>query len=326
MRILIDVMGLDKGLEVMIKSSLDALDQKDFTPIFVGPEDQIVQLIPPSLKNKVEIIKANDWIKNDESPVMAIRKKKDASMVRALYALKNGEADGMISAGSTGAILAGASLIVGRIKNIDRAAITLILPGFKGRTIMLDVGANVDISADLIGQFAQMGSSYAKVLLETDKPRVGLLNIGTEEGKGNDLCIRSYDLLKESDLNFIGNIEPYDLLSTDADVLVTDGFTGNIALKTLEGTTKTFGRVLKDITKRSFLAKVGVGLLSIEGKRTIKVLEIDKIGAAPLLGSKKPIFKAHGSSTGDQISAGIVQLIDFIEKDVIRDIEKSMGE
>lgn len=324
MKILIDVLGADKGIEEIVIGALAALESYDFLPIFVGPEEEIRKYIPESKAELIEIIDADEMISNEEKPALAIRRKKNSSMVKAFRALKDNQGDGMISTGSTGALLAGATLIIGRIENVERAAITLNFPGLQGSTVMLDVGANMDITPDLMLQFAKMGSSYAKVLLGKEKPKIAMLNIGSEEGKGNQLSLASYEVLKNSDLNFIGNVEPYDLLNTEADVLVTDGFAGNIALKSVEGTGKTLLKLVKDITDESFMAKIGAGLILPPIKKTLEKLELDKIGAAPLLGSKKPVFKAHGSSNHKQIEVGILQLINFINEDVIKDIEESM--
>ena len=197
-------------------------DKINYTPIFVGPEDEIKKYLPESLAGKYEIINASDLITNNDKPTTAIRRKKDSSMVMAFHALKDNKADGMISTGSTGALLAGASLIIGRIENVDRAAITLIFPGLESNTVILDVGANLDINPELFVQFAKMGSSYAKVLFDIDIPKVGLLNIGTEEEKGNKQVKEAYELLNNSDVNFVGNVEPFNLLNKNVDVIVTD--------------------------------------------------------------------------------------------------------
>lgn len=324
MKILIDVMGADNGLGEIVTGSLNALKKIEYTPIFVGPEDQIRPLIPENLFEKIEIIDAQDVITNEDRPATAIRRKKDSSMVKAFNALKDGKANGMISTGNTGALLAGASLIIGRIENIDRAAITLISPGLRSNTIMLDVGANMDISPELMVQFAKMGRSYAKVLFQKDDPSVGILNIGVEEGKGNNLCRETYDLFKNESFNFIGNIEPYDLLDNDADVLVTDGFAGNIALKSVEGTAKTILSLLKSSISKSLFTKIGGALLASSIKEAMSSLDLDGTGAAPLLGSKQAVFKAHGSSNSRQIEVGIMQIIKFIEADVIADIKANM--
>lgn len=324
MKILIDVMGSDKGISEIVRGALSALDRVEYRPVFVGPEKEILKYIKDKYSGKFEIIDAQDVIRNEDKPALAIRRKKDSSMVKAFRALKNNEAEAMISTGSTGALLAGATLIIGRIKNVDRAAITLIFPGLEKSTIMLDVGANMDISEELILQFAKMGRSYAKVLFDEENPSLALLNIGSEEGKGNELSLKSYDLLDKADLNFIGNVEPYDLFTTEADVIVTDGFAGNIALKSVEGTGKTLVKLFKNAIDGSILAKIGIALMAPSLKKELKNLRLDEIGAAPLLGSKKPVFKAHGSSDHKQIEAGIIQIIKFINAGVIQDIENSM--
>lgn len=325
MKILIDVLGADKGVGEIVKGAISALDKIDYTPIFVGPEDEIKKYLPESIKGKYEIINANDLITNNDKPTTAIRRKKDSSMVMAFHALKDNKADGMISTGSTGALLAGASLIIGRIENVDRAAITLIFPGLESNTVILDVGANLDINPELLVQFAKMGSSYAKVLFDIDKPKVGLLNIGTEEAKGNEQVKAAYELLKNSDINFAGNVEPFNLLNNNVDVIVTDGFVGNIALKSVEGTSKIILNLFNEAVMTDMRSKIGGLLIKPALKKELSKLDLNSTGAAPLLGSKKPVFKAHGSSNAKQIEAGLVQMKKFIDQDVISDIKNLMG-
>lgn len=325
MKILIDVLGADKGVGEIVKGAISALDKINYTPIFVGPEDEIKKYLPESIKGKYEIINANDLITNNDKPTTAIRRKKDSSMVMAFHALKDNKADGMISTGSTGALLAGASLIIGRIENVDRAAITLIFPGLESNTVILDVGANLDINPELLVQFAKMGSSYAKVLFDIDKPKVGLLNIGTEEAKGNEQVKAAYELLKNSDINFAGNVEPFNLLNNNVDVIVTDGFVGNIALKSVEGTSKIILNLFNEAVMTDMRSKIGGLLIKPALKKELSKLDLNSTGAAPLLGSKKPVFKAHGSSNAKQIEAGLIQMKKFIDQDVISDIKNLMG-
>ncbi len=325
MKILIDVLGADKGVGEIVKGAISALDKINYTPIFVGPEDEIKKYLPESLAGKYEIINASDLITNNDKPTTAIRRKKDSSMVMAFHALKDNKADGMISTGSTGALLAGASLIIGRIENVDRAAITLIFPGLESNTVILDVGANLDINPELLVQFAKMGSSYAKVLFDIDIPKVGLLNIGTEEEKGNKQVKEAYELLNNSDVNFVGNVEPFNLLNNNVDVIVTDGFIGNIALKSVEGTSKIMLNLFNEAIMSDMRSKIGGLLIKPALKKQLSSLDLNNTGAAPLLGSKKPVFKAHGSSNAKQIEAGLIQMKKFIEQDVICDIKNLMG-
>lgn len=325
MKILIDVLGADKGVGEIVKGAISALGKINYTPIFVGPEDEIKKYLPESLAGKYEIINASDLITNNDKPTTAIRRKKDSSMVMAFHALKDNKADGMISTGSTGALLAGASLIIGRIENVDRAAITLIFPGIESNTVILDVGANLDINPELLVQFAKMGSSYAKVLFDIDIPKVGLLNIGTEEEKGNKQVKEAYELLNNSDVNFVGNVEPFNLLNNNVDVIVTDGFVGNIALKSVEGTSKIMLNLFNEAIMSDMRSKIGGLLIKPALKKQLSSLDLNNTGAAPLLGSKKPVFKAHGSSNAKQIEAGLIQMKKFIEQDVICDIKNLMG-
>ncbi len=326
MKLIIDTLGADKGLNVVVKGALDALKEYEYHPVFCGPQDELERLIPKDLldSNKASILNANDVILNTDEPARAIRRKKESSIVIGLKALKEGAADGFISAGSTGALLAGATLIVGRITNIDRAALTVLLPGIKSSTILLDVGANMDCSPELIRQFAIMGTCYAKALFNKPSPKLGLLNIGSEEGKGDNLAKESYQILKNENFNFIGNIESRDILDNDADVIVTDGYSGNILIKTIEGVASTILRLLKDGIMSSFTTKVG-GILIKPAVSGIKdKLDYRSLGSAPMLGAKKPVFKAHGSSDELAIRNGILEMIKFIENDVINEITNIM--
>ena len=326
MRILIDVLGSDKGIGEIVKGALLARDNIEYRPIFVGPKNEILKYLPNNYNNKIEIIDALDLITNDDKPTTAIRRKKESSMVKAFRALDTDKAEALLSTGSTGALLAGATLITGRIKNVQRAAITLVLPGIKSNTIILDVGANMDITPELMIQFAKMGSSYAKAIFNKNKPKIGILNIGTEESKGNKLSQETYTLLKQSKLNFIGNIEPFNLLDNEADVIVTDGFAGNVALKSIEGSLQTFMGLIKGAMTSSFKTKIAGGLLGPSLRQVVNKFKLDDIGAAPLLGTKKPVFKAHGSSNYKHIQAGIYQIVNFVNSGVISDIEKLMGD
>lgn len=326
MKIIIDTMGSDKGMEVIVKGTLDALAEKDFYPVFCGPEKELVKFIPKELieNDKLAIINAEDVIENTDEAALAIRRKKESSMVKGLRSLKNDEADGFISTGSTGALLAGATLIVGRIENIDRAALTVSIPGVKNPTIVLDVGANMDCTPELIRQFAIMGTCYAKTVFNKSNPTVGLLNIGSEEGKGDTLTKESFQVLSNEKLNFVGNIEPRDILDNDVDVIVTDGFNGNIMIKTIEGVASTIMSLLKEGIMSSTMTKIG-GMLVKPALGGIKEkLDYRNLGSAPMLGSKKPVFKAHGSSDSLAIKNGIFQLIKFIEDDVINEITDIM--
>ncbi len=329
MRIVVDVCGADLGYQEVIKGALMPLEAgKDFTLVLSGPEEEIRRRIDPRDVDKygIEFLNAEEVITNDEEPVAAIRNKKFSSMVVALRALRAGEVDGVLSTGSTGALLAGATLIIGRIKNIDRAALTILVPGISGPTVFLDVGANMDCSPKQLVQFARMGTSYAKFLFGKEEPSVGLLNIGSEETKGNKLTLETYRELNMSDLNFVGNVEPNDILDNDFDVVVCDGFSGNLVLKTIEGVADSIGLVLKESIKANPLTSLGGFLAKPAFRNLKKILNSDEVGAAPMLGAKKPVFKAHGSSDRYAIAKGIVNLIDFIQAGVIEEITKTVEE
>lgn len=328
-KIIVDTIGADKGVGEVVGGALTALNKRnDFTLVLSGPENEInSHLSSTDLKRtNLEILNAEEKITNEDEPVMAIRTKKNSSMVLSLEALKEGRADGFLSCGSTGALLAGGTLKVGRIKGIKRAALTLVVPGLNKPTIMLDVGANADCTPLWLEQFALMGESYSELLFDIQNPKIGLLNIGSEKGKGNELSKETYELFEKSSFNFIGNIEPKEILENDADVLVCDGFSGNLVLKTFEGTAKTIKDILKDVILSSSKTKIAGALLKGSIKKSISQLDLNSIGAAPLLGIKRPVFKAHGSSDKSAIEYGVYNLLKFIDGNVIGEIEKKVVE
>lgn len=323
MRILIDCLGSDLGFEEIIKGSLLALKEKSFTPVFYGKEEEIEKYLKNDNFSKIdyEIVDCTDEILNTDSPTIAIRRKKDSSMVKALKDLKNPENDGLISLGSTGALLAGATLIVGRIDGISRASLTSIIPGTKSKTIILDIGANVEVGEELLYEFYIMAKAYA-ISLGIENPTFQILNIGTEKGKGPDYLNRLYERLEKEEDGFRGFIESKDVLNTDTDVIITGGFAGNVLIKSIEGTAKTLMGLLKNAAYSNLKSKIG-GLLLKDSLIEIKnMLDYKKYGSAPLLGSKKPVFKAHGRSDSTAVKNGILNLISFIEKDTIGNIEK----
>ncbi|MDO5689724.1 MAG: phosphate acyltransferase PlsX [Tissierellia bacterium] len=327
MRLLIDTLGADKGAEEIVKGCVEAYDVKPYEMILVGDPDQIMGAIPEGFKGKpdLRIIETKDYIENTDEPALAIRRRKEASMVMGFRALKAGEADGMLSAGSTGALLAGGTLIIGRIPKVERAALTIISPGVDKPTIVLDVGANMDCTPNLLRQFALMGSIYAKSVFHVDRPKVGLLNIGAEKGKGNQLTKEAYDLLEQAQIQFVGNVEPRDILTTDAHVVVCDGFAGNVLLKSMEGTAQVMLGLLKDAIYSSTRAKLGGILVKPALSGLKQKLDYREYGAAPLLGTKQPVFKAHGSSDHIAIRNGLLAMMRFIEGDVLTEITTQMG-
>lgn len=328
MKIIVDVMGSDKGVEEIVKGSIDAVNEFDVEIILVGIEDEIQKALDIFTydKTKLSIEHASEVISNEDEPVRAIRRKKDSSMVVAARLLKEGRADGMLSTGSTGALLASGLFIVGRIQGIDRGAISIMYPTFNGHSLLLDTGANVDSKAEYLYQFAQMGKIYMEEIIGKENPKIGLINIGVEEGKGNKLVQETYGILKDSKLNFIGNIEARDLLKGEADILICDGFVGNIVLKVTEGTAMGIVSMLKEKFTKNIKTKLAAGMMMPELKELKAFMDYREVGGAPILGINKPLFKAHGSSDSYAVKNAIKQLIDFINKDIINSIEKEIKE
>jgi phosphate acyltransferase len=260
-----------------------------------------------------------------DEPVRAVRRKKTASMVLAAQQVADGNADACISAGNTGALMAAGLFVVGRIEGIDRPALTPTLPTIGGEGfLLLDVGANVDAKPEHLLQYAIMGSIYSEKVRGIAKPRVGLLNIGTEEKKGNDLTKQAFELLKTANLNFVGNVEARDLLDGVADVVVTDGFTGNMVLKTVEGTALSMFKMLKTTLMSSLKSKLAAAVLKPEFKILKNTLDYSEYGGAGLFGLKAPVIKAHGSSNGQAVFSAIRQTREMVEQDVVGLIKKTI--
>ena len=257
---------------------------------------------------------------------MALRKKKDSSIVKALNLVKSGECEAIISAGSTGAFLAGCTLIIGRIKGIERPALAPIMPGRRGNFMVVDVGANVDCKPEYLVQFAKMGKIYYEVMFDSKNTSVGLVNIGAEEEKGNELTKATYKLLKEEDFNFVGNVEPREVAKGEVNVLVTDGFVGNTILKMYEGCASNLLGMIKDeILSSSLIPKLGAVLLKPVFKKLMVKFDYTEVGGAPFLGVKGICIKAHGSSDGKAFKNAIKQTISFSEKGVLDKIESEIA-
>lgn len=328
MKIIVDGMGGDKGYKEVVKGCVDAAKELGVNILIVGQESKLIDELSKYEypHDKIEVLNAEEVISNDEEPALAIRRKKNSSIVVGLKALSEGKGDGFISAGSTGAILAGGLFIVKRIDSIERAALATMYPTIKGISLLIDAGANVDCKPEYLLQFAVMGSIYCEKILGKESPKVGLVNIGTEEGKGNTLVKDAYNLLKESKLNFIGNIEARDIPNGIADVIVCDGFVGNVVLKLTEGMAiSIFSKLKEDINKSSIISKIGALMLKPQLKSFVKLMDYREYGGAPLLGLKKPVIKAHGSSDSLAIKNAIKQVKTFVENDVINLIEADIN-
>lgn len=326
MKIIVDGMGGDNAPNEIVKGTVDAVNEYGIDSIIVGKEllikEELSKYNYPS--EKIQILNADNVISNDDDPALAIRRNKNSSLVVGLNALKDGLGDGFISAGSTGALLAGGLFIIKRIQGIDRAAITSVYPTSNGISLLVDAGANADCKPEFLRQFALMGSIYIENVIGKNNPKVGLVNIGTEEGKGNQLVKEAYELLKNEDINFVGNIEGRNLPSGEVDVIVCDGFVGNVILKLTEGMAINIFSILKESFMSNTKTKIGAALLKSELMEIKKLMDYREYGGAPLLGTKLPIVKAHGSSDAYAITNAIRQLISFIEKDIIKIIENNL--
>lgn len=326
MKIIVDGMGGDNAPYEIVKGAIDALKEYNINLIIVGKED----LIEAELDkydyplDRVELINADEVISNEEDPALAIRRKKNSSMVVGMKALSDGLGDAFVSAGSTGALLAGGLFIVKRIKGINRAALSSVYPTNKGLSLLVDAGANIDSKPEYLQQFGLMGSIYMEKVMGIKSPKVALANVGTEEGKGNELAKEAYNLLKETNINFIGNIEGRGMPLGEADVIVADGFVGNMILKVTEGVAISLFSELKDVFYENTKTKIGAALLKPGLKRLKKKTDYREYGGAPLLGTQKPIIKAHGSSNAYAYKNAINQAIKFIENDVINTIIENL--
>lgn len=309
MRIAIDVMGGDNAPRAIVDGSILALEEYGVELYLVGLKNEILKYLRvEDQKNpKVNIVEASEIINVDEAPVNAIKHKKDSSLAVGLKLVKDGTCDAFISAGSTGAFLAGSLLKVGRIKGIDRPALSPLIPTLIGNCMIIDAGANVDCKSRNLQQFAIMGSIYMEKVMGINNPRVGLLNIGAEASKGNELTKESFELIKASGVNFVGNIEARDIISGVCDVCVCDGFAGNVLLKTTEGVAMTLFKLLKNEFMKNLKTKLGAILLKGSLKNIKKRFDYSEVGGAPFLGINGIMIKAHGSSDAKAIMNAVRQ-------------------
>ncbi|MBP2256162.1 phosphate acyltransferase PlsX [Virgibacillus alimentarius] len=324
MRIAIDAMGGDNAPKEIVAGAMRAISQmKDLHITLIGDENKI----KPYLINdkNITIIHTDEVITGEDEPVRAVRRKKNASLVLMAKEVKEKRADACISAGNTGALMSAGLFGVGRTPGIDRPALSPTLPTIDGKGfLLLDVGANVDAKAHHLIQYAIMGSIYTEKVRSIPNPTVGLLNVGTEDGKGNDLTKKAFTQLKNAPIHFIGNVEARDLLSGAADVVVTDGFSGNIALKTIEGTAMTVFSMLKKTFTSSVKTKIAAGLAKKDLKELSSKLDYSEYGGAGLFGLAAPVIKAHGSSKGRAIFNAIKQACHMVEYNVTETIESTV--
>lgn len=328
--IAVDAMGGDNAPKEIVKGAVLAVqDKKDIKVILVGKEEVISDELGGYDYDKERIIIANaeDIISNNESPVLAIRRKKNSSIVVALNLVKNGEADAFVSAGSTGAVLAGGQLIIGRIKGIERPPLAPVIPTIAGASLLVDCGANVDARPSHLVQFAKMGSIYMENVLGIKNPRVAIVNIGAEEEKGNLLVKETFPLLKDlTDINFIGSIEARDIPYGHADVIVCEAFVGNVILKLYEGLGTALTKKIKEGLMSTRRSKIGALLSKSALKNTLKAFDYSQYGGAPLLGLKGLVVKTHGSSKSNEIRNSILQCVTFTEQKIREKIEENLKE
>ncbi len=327
-KVVVDAMGGDNAPEAPVKGAVEALNEvPGINIILAGRTEEIKKELDKYTydNGRISIVHADDIIGFDEPPVMAIRKKKNSSIVVGMNLVKHGDADAFVSAGSTGAILVGGQFVVGRIKGVERSPLAPLIPTAKGPALLIDCGANVDARASHLVQFAKMGSIYMQHVVGIKNPKVAIVNIGAEEEKGNMLVKETYPLLKEcTDINFTGSIEARDIPKGDADVIVCEAFVGNVILKLYEGLASTLIGKIKEGLMSSFQSKMGALLIKPALKKTLKQFDVSEQGGAPLLGLNGLVVKAHGSSGSLEIKQAIKQCIQFGEEKINEKIKENL--
>ncbi|MCQ2507797.1 MAG: phosphate acyltransferase PlsX [Dorea sp.] len=327
-KIALDAMGGDNAPVEIIKGAVEALNlNKDIFIYFVGLTDVIEAELKKYEydKERVKVVHASEVIETAEHPVSAIRKKKDSSIVVGMKLVKNGEADAFVSSGSSGAILVGGQLIVGRIKGVDRPALAPLIPTERGASILIDCGANVDARPNHMVQFAKMGSIYMENALGVKNPKVGILNIGAEEEKGNALVKETFPLLKElKEINFVGSVESRDVPHGQVDVVVCEAFAGNVLLKTYEGVASVLLAQVKQGLMATLKSKIGALLIKGALKDTLKKFDASEYGGAPLLGLRGLVVKSHGSAKAKEIRIAILQCVTFKEQRINEKITEAI--
>ena len=333
MKIIVDAMGGDNAPQAIVQGALDAHKLHGVDIVLVGRMAEVLQAVEncgvKELPAGVEIKDATEVVEICDDPATAFKVKKDSSLTVGMTMVKNGEGDAFVSAGSTGALLAGATLLVKRIRGIRRAAMGPAVPVLGGRAILCDCGATADCTPEYLLQFAYLGSYYAKRVMGLENPRVALLNIGAEESKGDELRHEAFAVLKEAGeagrINFIGNIEASDAVLGGADVIVADGFSGNIMLKSLEGTAKFLLKELKKAFLSSTKTKLAAVMLKSQISEIKKLLDPSEVGGTPFLGISKPVIKAHGSSDARAICNAVLRAKEYAESGFIADVEANVN-
>lgn len=327
-RVAVDAMGGDNAPSEIVKGAVLAVEQDERIKVFLVGKEALIQ---KELKQyadhsgRIEVINADEIITNDEAPVMAIRRKKTSSIVVGMNLVKNHEADAFVSAGSTGAVLVGSQLVIGRIKGVERPPLAPLIPTTKGVSLLIDCGANVDARSSHLLQFAKMGSIYMEHVMGVKNPKVAIVNIGLEEEKGNMLVKETYPMLKNcNDINFIGSIEAREIPNGYADVIVCEAFVGNVILKLYEGVAGALVGKIKQGMMSSLRSKIGAFLVKPALKQTLKSMDTADYGGAPLLGLNGLVVKTHGSSKSIEVKNSILQCIAYTEQNISEKIKENI--
>ena len=328
-RIVVDAMGGDYAPSVPVRAAVNAVRENADIKVFLAGKQDLIEkelVVLEHDSDRIEIVGCEEVIETGEPPVMAIRKKKDSSIVKGLYMVKNGEADAFISSGSSGAILVGGQVIVGRLKGVERPPLAPLIPTENGACCLIDCGANVDARASHLVQFAKMGSLYMEHVMGVASPKVAIVNIGAEEEKGNMLVKETFPLLKSCpDINFIGSIEARDIPFGKADVVVCEAFVGNVILKFYEGTGSMMLSAIKKGLMTNLRSKLGALLIKPALKSSLKKFDPSEYGGAPLLGLNGLVVKAHGSAREKEISIAIKQCVTFKEQNINEKIDEQIN-
>lgn len=328
--IALDAMGGDNAPEEIVKGAVEAVKMRNDIRILLTGQEKVLKKTLAEYtypEEQIQIVNATEVIETAEPPVMAIRRKKDSSIVVAMNLVKHGEADAFVSAGSSGAVLVGGQVIVGRIKGVERPPLAPLIPTAKGVSLLIDCGANVDARPSHLVQFAKMGSIYMENVIGKKNPTVGIVNIGAEEEKGNALVKETFPLLKEcKDINFVGSVEARDIPEGAVDVVVCEAFVGNVILKMYEGVGGTLVKKIKAGMMSSLRSKIGALLVKPALKATLKEFDSSEYGGAPLLGLNGLVVKTHGSSTSKEVCNSIIQCVTFKEQQINEKIRAAIGE
>lgn len=326
-RVAVDAMGGDNAPEEIVKGALKAVNDSDSVQVLlVGQPEVIEPLTAGADPDRLAIVPASEVIETGDPPVQSIRRKRDSSIVVGQRLIREGKADAFVSAGSTGAVLVGGQLLVGRIRGIDRTPLAALIPTTKGVSLLLDSGANVDARSSHLVQFARMGSIYMEGVMGVKNPRVAIVNVGLEEEKGNALVKETYPLLKaEKDMNFIGSIEAREIPHGYADVIVCEAFTGNVILKLYEGVAGALIGKIRTGLMSSLRAKIGALLIKPALKETLKDMDATKYGGAPMLGLNGLVVKTHGNAKAGEIRNAILQCVTFKEQDITGKIRETLS-